>query len=278
MSDDAPTYDQLVREGIELARGATEADAAGDIARAVCLYTDACTLFLRALHRPFFSLHFLHHILVITVFPSTQSSRRLSCDARLWRILHVLRSCERNWMRRKKKKMKMKMKRRMMEHGESTTDASLSRRAVQRPLRSNVVRSARVSQTTCSARARLRRSSAPRHPVPRCRRVPPSCWRACGTGRAQASHRRGRASSAVPQAPRTSCRALLETAGSCLFTWCTHIKTSWRSCNRGAVAMVAAMPGGREALFPFYDEVAGVFVVRFFRNRTRFDVLVVCLF
>ena len=174
-------------------------------------------------------------------------------------------------MRRKKKKMKMM-------HGHSTTDASLSRRAVQRPLRSNVVRSARVSQTTCSARARLRRSSAPRHPVPRCRRVPPSCWRACGTGRAQASHRRGRASSAVPQAPRTSCRALLETAGSCLFTWCTHIKTSWRSCNRGAVAMVAAMPGGREALFPFYDEVAGVFVVRFFRNRTRFDVLVVCLF
>lgn len=46
--------------------------------------------------------------------------------------------------------------------------------------------------------------------------------------------------------------------------------------HRGALAMVAATHGMRDALFPFVNEAAGVFVVRFFRNRTRFDVLVVC--
>ena len=47
MSD--PLQTPLVKEGIDVVRQATEADAAGDNSGAVRLYTEACTLFLRSM-------------------------------------------------------------------------------------------------------------------------------------------------------------------------------------------------------------------------------------
>ena len=89
MSDDSPAFAQLVREGIEIARGATEADAADDIARAVRLYTDACALFLSALHRLWLFLSFFfppaslrvlhhHHVSCCTENPSPVLRRQTS--------------------------------------------------------------------------------------------------------------------------------------------------------------------------------------------------------
>ena len=41
--------------------------------------------------------------------------------------------------------------------------------------------------------------------------------------------------------------------------------------------MVAAAQGARKAFFSFFNEAAGVYVVKLYRNRTLFEVVVVSI-